>query len=128
MTRNHLTSYVNAPQDEKLWQKVDINDKKVSTDFLEMILENGCRFLDISLAVTLEDSINIERSELTHLDVSKYCPANEVLEKLLNSCQYLEKLAMRNLKIWPNLMFNISSANCQTLQILKVCCQVQLVI
>ena len=51
---------------------MDINNKKVSTEFLEMILENGCKYLDVSLAVTLEDNINIERSELTQLDVSSY--------------------------------------------------------
>ena len=106
-------------QDEKLWQRVDVNDKKVSTDFLEMILENGCRFLDISLAVTLEYSINIERSELRSLDVSSFCQENQVIEKLLNSCHYLEKLAMRNLKIWPNLIFNICIQNCD-LQILNL--------
>ena len=32
-------------RDEKLWQRVDVNDKKVSTNFLEMILGKGCRFL-----------------------------------------------------------------------------------
>ena len=108
-------------QDEKLWERVDVNDKKVSTEFLEMILENGCRFLDISLAVTLEDSINLERrSELRHLDVSSYFPANQVIEKLLNSCHYLEKLAMRNLTLWPNVIFNICIQNCKTLQILNL--------
>ena len=112
---------MNGPQDEKLWQRVDVNDKKVSTDFLEMILENGCRFLDISLVVTLEDSLNLEgRSELRHLDVSSYRPANQVFEKLLNSCHYLEKLAMRHSTQLPNVIFNICIQNCQTLQILNL--------
>ena len=107
-------------QDEKLWQRVDISDKKVSTEFLEMILENGCRFLDISLGVTLENNINIERCDLTQLDVSSYHEsANTVLEKLLNSCHYLEKLAMRNSIILPNVILNICVQN-KTLQILNL--------
>ena len=106
-------------QDEKLWQRVDVNNKKISTEFLEMVLDRGCHSLDVSLAETLEDNINIERSELRHLDVSSYRPANQVIEKLLNSCHYLEKLAMRNLKIWPNLIFNMCIQNCH-LQILNL--------
>ena len=106
-------------QDEKLWQRVDVNNKKISTEFLEMILDRGCHSLDVSLALTLEDNINIERSELRQLDVSSYRPANQVIEKLLSSCHYLEKLAMRNLKICPNLIFNMCIQNCH-LQILNL--------
>ena len=48
-----------------------------------------------------------------------YHPANQVIEKLLNSCHYLEKLAIRNSKIWPNLIFNMCIQNCH-LQILNL--------
>ena len=81
-------------------------------------LDNGCKFLDISLAVTLEENIKIERCELKMLDMSNFS-ANQVKEKLLNSCRYLEKLAMRNSKIWPNLISNMCIQNCH-LQILDL--------
>ena len=81
-------------------------------------LDNGCKFLDISLAVTLEENIKIERCELKMLDMSSFS-ANQVKEKLLNSCHYLEKLAMRNSKIWPNLISNMCIQNCH-LQILNL--------
>ena len=106
-------------QDETLWKQVDVNDKKVSTEFLEMILEKGCKFLDISLAETLEGSLNLEhKSELRHLDVSNYFPPKQVLEKLLIA--NLEKLAMRNLKISQDLISHICNKNSSTLQILNL--------
>ena len=106
-------------QDKILWKRVDVNDKKVSKEFLEMVLEKGCKFLDVSLAVTLEDSLNIgHKSELRHLDVSSYFPPKQVLEKLLIA--NLEKLAMRNLTISQDLIFHICNKNSSSLQILNL--------
>ena len=108
-------------QDQKLWQRVDVNDKKVSTNFLEMILGKGCKFLDISLCETLEETLNLKgRTELRHLDVSNYFPKKRVIENLLRSCHDLEKLAMRNLTLWPNVMCDVFKNNGPTLQILNL--------
>ena len=75
-----------------------------------MILEKGCKFLDCSLAETLEGGLNLEhKSELRHLDVSSYYPPKQVLEKLLIA--NLEKLAIRNLTISQDLMFHICNKN-----------------
>ena len=107
--------------DQKLWQRVDVNNKKVSTNFLEMILGKGCKFLDISLCETLEETLNFEgRSELRHLDVSNYFPKKQVIEKILRSCHDLEKLAMRNLTLWPNVICDFFKINGPTLQILNL--------
>ena len=96
-------------------------DKKVSTKFLEMILGKGCKFLDISLCETLEETLNFEgRSELRHLDVSNYFPKKQVIEKILRSCHDLEKLAMRNLTLWPNVICDFFKNIGPTLQILNL--------
>jgi len=108
-------------QDPTLWQRVDVNDKKISTKFLEMILGKGCRFLDISLCQTLEETLTLERrrSELRHLDVSCF-PATQVLQTLILSCHLLEKLSMRNMVLWPNMLLDICHQNGQTLKILNL--------
>ena len=61
--------------------------------------------LDISLCQTLEETLTLERrrSELRHLDVSCF-PATQVLQTLILSCHLLEKLSMRNMVLWPNML------------------------
>ena len=96
-------------------------DKKVSTKFLEMLLGKGCKFLDISLCETLEETLNFEgKSKLRHLDVSNFFPKKEVIENLLGSCHDLEKLAMRNLTLWPNVICDFFKHNGPTLQVLNL--------
>ena len=84
-----------------------------------MILQKGCKFLDCSLAETLEGGLNLEhKSELRHLDVSSYFPPKQVLEKLLIA--NLEKLAMRNLTISHDLISHICNKNSSSLQVLNL--------
>ena len=86
-----------------------------------MVLGKGCKFLDISLCETLEETLNLEgRSELRHLDVSNYFPKKQVIENLLGSCHDLEKLAMRNLTLWPNVICDFFKNIGPTLQILNL--------
>ena len=116
----HVILFYNSSYNYKFQLKTtQVNDNKVSTEFLEMILEKGCKFLDCSLAETLEGSLNLEhKSELRHLDVSSYFPPKQVLEKLLIA--NLEKLAMRNLTISQDLIFHICNKNSSSLQILNL--------
>ena len=85
------------------------------------VLGKGCKFLDISLCETLEETLNFEgRSELRHLDVSNYFPKKQVIENLLGSCHDLEKLAMRNLTLWPNVICDFFKNIGPTLQVLNL--------
>jgi hypothetical protein len=69
----------------------------------------------------LEETLNLEgRSELRHLDVSNYFPKKQVIENLLGSCHDLEKLAMRNLTLWPNVICDFFKNNGPTLQVLNL--------
>ena len=57
---------------------------------------------------------------MRHLDVSNYFPKKQVIENLLGSCHDLEKLAMRNLTLWPNVICDFFKNIGPTLQILNL--------
>ena len=73
----------------------------VSTQFLEFLVNNGCKYLNLSYS-KLEGSLNIlEESQLHYLDLT-LCEANEdIFTNLLYPCQHLEKLSLAYLNIIP---------------------------
>ena len=117
---SHVILFCNSAYTYKFQLKTtQVNDKKVSTEFLEFILEKGCKYLDVSLAETLEGGLELQhKSDLRHLDVSSYFPPEQVLEKLLIA--NLEKLAMRNLTISHDLISHICNKNSSSLQVLNL--------
>ena len=90
----------------------------VSTIFLEFIVKNGCKFVNLSYT-QVEGSLNLpEESELRYLDLT-LCEAKEdIFVNLLNSCQSLEKLSLAYLDIFPTMIQSICYQNGKTLQIL----------
>ena len=66
---SHVILFCNSAYTYKFQLKTtQVNDKKVSTEFLEFILEKGCKYLDVSLAETLEGGLELHhKSDLRHL-------------------------------------------------------------
>ena len=94
-------------QDYSLWHIVSFKKKKVSTVFLQQVINRKCKFLGLQLA-KVEDTLNLRcHSELKGLDISN-CQANDgVLEELIRSCQYLEKIVAMNLTITSEVLRKI---------------------
>ena len=75
-----------------LWQNVDLFEKKVSTDFVKMILSNGCKYLSLTYCILVGNLSLKEPSNLRGLDLT-YCSASiDVGEELLASCNSLVTL------------------------------------
>ena len=113
-----------ASIDETLYQKIDLNGKKVHTRFLERIINKGCKDLSLSGAQLVGSDFNLKRtSQLRCLNLD-FCNASlRNLEILTGSCITLEKLSMRKLtKIYlsSNIIKNICNQNGQTLQVLNL--------
>ena len=83
-------------QDYSLCNSVNFKKKKVPAVFLQQVINRKCKFLGLQLA-KVEDTLNLRcHSELKGLDISN-CQANDgVLEELIGSCQYLEKIVAMN--------------------------------
>ena len=80
--------------DISLWQEVDLFEKKVSTDFLKMILSNGCEYLSLSYCILVGNLSLKKPSNLRGLDLT-YCSASiDVGEELLASCNSLMTLIL----------------------------------
>ena len=86
--------------DESLWEKVNLYDKLVPSEFIEQILENGCKYINLRSA-KIVGGLKLSRNnyDVKYLNLD-WCLADVgVLEKLINSCPSLQKLAMMNLHL-----------------------------
>ena len=124
----------NISQDSSLWTTVNLKEKIVKTDLLEMILSRGCQTLNISNS-TIVGSLNSNmKSRLRFLYLSQsewgyparewpakvyYEENSEVLEELLFSCCSLQHLEMEGLCITPKMALSICK-NGKTLQVLNL--------
>ena len=82
----------NISHDNSLWLNVDLSDQKVSTDFVKMILSNGCKYLNLNDSKLVGNVSLRKTSNLLALDLSD-CEANtDVGEELLASCNSLKVL------------------------------------
>ena len=84
----------NISHDISLWQNVDLYEKKVSTDFVKMILSNGCKHLNLSYC-TLVGNLSLKKpSNLRGLDLTHCLARIDVGEELLASCNSLTTLML----------------------------------
>ena len=85
--------------DESLWQKINLCEKIVPTEFLEFVLNNGCKYLSLKGAtLTGNLTLMIKNSQLKYLDLSECNIEGQILLSLLASCHSLTKLSLLNLK------------------------------
>ena len=94
--------------DSSLWQRVNLSEKIVKTELLEIILEKGCKSLDLSNFIIFGSFIMHQKSWLRDLYLS-FCEENiVVLEEILESCCSLEKLEIAWWTITPKMAASIS--------------------
>ena len=102
-------------QDESLWQKINLCWQTIPIGFLQMVLNNGCKYLNLAHA-SIHGCLKLKSlSKLTHLDLTnnrhvvrqhdngecfrKILLIQNNSEELLGSCQSLQKLSMNYLRI-----------------------------
>ena len=117
--------------DETLWQKVNLYRLKVSTEFLQMILNNGCTHLSLKRTELVGNLCLGNTCQLKYLDLDnctdkgiKGCrsyPCVKVQEDLLASCYSLEILSLAHQPLTSEIVRNICYQNGKTLQILDLC-------
>ena len=116
--------------DEALWRKVNLQGLKVSTEFLEMILNNGCKHLSLKQTELVGNLCLSNKSQLKYLDLDN-CQASrqsstgsyfgyELFEKLLASCYSLEALSLAQKPLTSEIVKNLCYQNGKTLQILNL--------
>ena len=116
--------------DSTLWVTANLEKKIVKTELLEMILDKGCKILNLSNSTILGNlSLNI-KSQLRYLNLSQHveawpgqarCIENiEVLEELvLFSCHSLQHLIIEGVMLTPKMAVSICK-NSKTLQTLNL--------
>ena len=115
--------------DETLWQKINLFNKRVPKGFLSRIIANNCKYLSLNEAVLgnpldsacrkLELDLRDEKSKLIYLDLS-WCKSSVAdIEVILGSCHCLEKLSLADIKLTSSMISSICRGNAQTLQSLN---------
>jgi hypothetical protein len=104
--------------DNSLWQRVNLSKKIVKTEFLEMILDKGCKSLNLSESIFVGGLSLHQKSQLRDLDLSGLEENIEVPEEILASCSSLEKLVIGN-ELTPEMAASIC-LNGKTLQLLDL--------
>ena len=117
--------------DETLWQKVNLYRLKVSTEFLHMILNNGCKHLSLKRTDLVGNLCLGNTFQLKYLDLDnctdigikgyRSYPCVKVQEDLLASCYSLEILSLAHQPLTSEIVRNICYQNGKTLQILDLC-------
>ena len=107
--------------DSTLWATANLEKKIVKTELLEMILQKGCRILNLchsKIIGTLRSNIISQLRVLT-FSPSKFCKKNHVLEELLFSTSSLQHLVIESVNLTPKMTAGICKSG-QTLQILNM--------
>ena len=121
--------------DGTLWVAANLERKIVKTELLEMILQKGCKILNICHSAVLGSLSSNIKSHLRVLKISQpicktvtatgqSCDCEEnagALEELLLSCCSLQHLQMEGVNISPKMAVSICK-NGKTLQILNLNC------
>ena len=110
--------------DETLYQKIDLNGKKVQARFLERIINKGCKDLNLIGALLKGSDFNLsKKSQLKFLNLD-FCAASvKDMEILTASCVQLQKISIRRMtKLFmsSSMIKSICNQNSQTLQVLNL--------
>ena len=104
--------------DDSLWQKIDLSKKKVTTDLIQKVIDNGCKYLNLNEAKIVATIRLKNESQLTDLDLSACSAFSHVFEELLGSCNYLQKLTFTQ-QLDFNTLSSLTLQNGKTLQVLN---------
>ena len=122
----HLSKRLRAiSSDESLWQKMNLFEKNVPTSFLQFVLERGCKYLSLH-STKLNGSLNLTKpTKLEYLNIKSCLAEDRTLEKLLFSCESLQKFAFSVHKYYSKSSYSASDMitsvcrrNKQTLKVL----------
>ena len=120
--------------DGTLWVTANLEKKIVKTELLEMILQKGCRILNLchstihgSLSLNIKSELRVlnlspPHSRIFHSRIHADCDCIEkidILEEILFSCCFLQHLVMENVILTPKMASSICQ-NGNTLQILNL--------
>ena len=120
-------------QDESLWKKVNFSSESmVPTGLLQLILDHGCEYLNISqgyycisdellgqLTLNQDSKLKFLNLDLTfYFAVIRY--RSLIFDPLLTSCHSLEKLQLTNLDLNSSLIKTICTQNSKTLKVLNL--------
>ena len=87
-------------QDETIMKKVNLYEKVVPSEFIAQILENGCKYINLRSA-KIVGALKLSRKDynVKYLNLTNCTADQGVLEKLISSCQCLQKLSLCNLEL-----------------------------
>ena len=106
--------------DESLWIKLNLYERKVPYDFIEKAARNGCQYLSLANCDILRFTGKSESSfNLKYLNVSMFHEPHQGLLKLLQNCSSLQKLSVAGLKLDSDDIQYICQ-NSQSLQVLDL--------
>ena len=97
----------NISHDISLWQEVDLFEKKVSTDFVKMILSNECEYLSLSFCKLVGNLSLKKPSNLKGLDLTNCLASTDVGEKLLASCNSLMTLILSEFSLTQKMVNSV---------------------
>jgi len=113
--------------DESLWKKVNFtSDSLVPTGLLQLVLEHGCEYLNISdqlvghLTLNQDSKLKFLNLDLNscYIDVIMY--RSKIFAPLMTSCHSLEKLELTDFDINSCLINTICTQNSKTLKVLRL--------
>ena len=114
-------------QDESLWLKMNISLRKLPMSYLLRVLDNGCKYLSLyhsrirAETGTSDDFILRKPCQLRYLDFS-FCKAfdNCILERILVSCNSLQKLSLVRISLRCDMIHGICTKNSSTITTLDL--------
>ena len=104
--------------DESIWEKINLYNKVVPSDFINKILQKGCKYINLESSEIVgplklsRNDYNVKYLNLGHCDAGP-----GVLEKLISSCQLIQKLPLCNLELNSNAVKSLSHQKLQTLDL-----------
>ena len=92
--------------DNSLFQIVNLSGKFVTTDILEMVLNKGCKSLNLSDSYIFGYFLSLNQNlQLRELDLPNCkSTSSEVLEDLLASCHSLQRLSLEGVELTPKMV------------------------
>ena len=113
--------------DESLWIKLNLYEKKVPYDFIEKAAGNGCQYLGLANCDILRFTGKSESSfNLKYLNLKMFYEPCQGTLKLVQNCSSLQKLSISGLKLDSDDIQYICQ-NSQTLKVLDLeCCPIDL--